>query len=107
MQVNLDLAPARAAVLFQAIDKGSVVLFGWVEVGVTEHSAIVVGPRLYGCRVLAAPVFQSALLLSAMGIGCDGFGSKRRLKVIGDGDNQVNRPRVGPARHKALLNICR
>jgi hypothetical protein len=55
--VNLDLSPARAAVFFEPIDQGRFVLFGWIKVSVTEWPAIVIGPRLDGFRVLAAPVF--------------------------------------------------
>jgi hypothetical protein len=105
MQVNLNLAPARAAVILEAIDQGSVVLFGWIEVGVAERLAIIIGPRSHGCRVLATPFFQTPLLFIAVG-QCPGrLRSNCRLEVIGYSDDQVDRAQIWLPSKTALPDV--
>jgi hypothetical protein len=55
MQVNFDFAPTRLTMLFQAIDQGSVVLFGGIEVRVAQRLSIIVRPRLNRRRVPPTP----------------------------------------------------
>src|SRR2546425_11212931 len=55
VQVDLDLTPARVAVLGQAVDQGLVVLLGRIEVRVTHGPTIGVTPTADGPPIVPAP----------------------------------------------------
>src|SRR3989442_2119119 len=92
VQVDLDLTPARAAVLGQAVDQGLVVLLGWIEVGVTHGATISVTPTADGLRILRAPLLKTTLLLIHARV-CFGLRRDRWFEVIGHSHHDVDHPR--------------
>ena len=92
MQVNLNFSPTGIAELRQLLDQTPVILFGRIEIGVNEGTAIAVAPRICELRILSKPEINPPLLLVVRSVTRSILCDNRRLKVIGNRNDQVNSP---------------
>src|SRR2546425_11123993 len=63
VEVNLDLAPARPAMLGQPVDENLVVLLRRVEIGGAQWEVVGITPRADRRRIFRAPLLHPAFLL--------------------------------------------
>jgi hypothetical protein len=106
VQVSLNFAPARFAVLGEAVNEAALILFRGIEVGVNKGKAIGVTIGVEKSWVFAAPEFEAALLFIVRGAGLAVFWNEGRFEVIGERDDQMDRAARGTAR-EALPGIIR
>src|SRR5450755_864055 len=93
MQMNLDLSPARMAMLRDHFQQSLVVLLRGIEIRMNKGTAIMVAPAIDRFRIFAAPPLDPPLLFWArnplLTIGrVDGW-----FKVIRHRDDQMHGPR--------------
>src|SRR4051794_26567685 len=93
MQMNLDLAPPAVTMVSQAFDQRTVVLLCWIEISVNERASLCVAPLAEGVGILAAPFFQSPLLLRIRHTGRAVSHINGRLKMISQGNDQMRASR--------------
>jgi|SRR6266545_4209463 len=90
VQMNLDLAPAGAAMLSEALNNSPLVLFRWKKVGVTEMPTISVSERRHRRRVVLAPCLKPFFLLVKTGV--DVFSGTRDegwFEMVCDRDDEM------------------
>jgi hypothetical protein len=106
MQVSLNFAPARFAVLGEAVDEATFILFRGIKVGVDKGKAVGVTEGIKKSWVFAAPEFKAAFLFSVGGTGLAVFWNESGFEVIGEGDDEMGRS-AGSAARQALPGIIR
>ncbi|PYO49973.1 MAG: hypothetical protein DMD84_16900 [Candidatus Rokuibacteriota bacterium] len=108
MQVNLDLAPAAVVTMRgEAVDEPLVVFLRGKEIRVPEGAAVGVTPRADHRGIGAAPALDAAFLLVGGRADAGRAGNDRGLEVVGQGQDQVHRPRRVRAANEALPPVGR
>ena len=87
VQVNLDFAPPRVAVLGQSIDQIRIAIFSGIKIRVAQGPAIMIAPALDCHGILAAPSLYPALLLSCTHWRPGSGTTIHRLKMIGNAND--------------------
>src|ERR1700682_2683259 len=105
--MDFNFSPTLFAMVSQAFDKVSIILFSGVEISMTEGSTIGIAPLVDGLRNLFAPVFQAAFLFAFVRTSSSIVRNDGRFKVIGNGENQMSRLTVSVAPCDPLPQICR
>jgi len=92
MKVNLNFAPPFFAVVREAFDQHSVVLFGWIKVSMAEREPVGVAPGVENLRIIATPPLDPPLLLIVARSRRTRPRNDGRLKMIGQAYDQMDRP---------------
>jgi hypothetical protein len=90
VKMNLQFAVSAPAMVRKPFNQGTVILLCRIEVRMHERTSVVITPGVDNPGILAAPSLESALLLGERGARLPVVGNNRRLKVIRQGDYQVN-----------------
>src|SRR5690348_5677395 len=90
VKMNLHFAVSAPAMFRKPFDQGTVILLCRIEVRMRERTSFVITPGVDNPGILPAPSFESALLLDERGACLSVVGNNRRLKVIRQGDHQVD-----------------
>src|SRR5580693_6755905 len=91
MEMDLDFAPARVAMLRYHLDQATVVLLRGIKVGVNKWAAVMVPPAVHCFRIFTPPPLQPTLLLGTRNALVTVFRIDGRLEMIGHRDHKVHR----------------
>jgi hypothetical protein len=91
MQVDFYFAPTGVTMLSEAIKQIPVVLLGWVEISMPKGKPIMIAPFPHRSWVFSAPTFQPSFLHVLLGVASQGVRDVRRLEVVRQGNDQMNR----------------
>src|SRR5258708_294888 len=92
VQVNFNLSPTAMTQIGKALNQASVVLFGRIEVRMTEPVTIAVTKTLKISWIFLAPILQSPFLNVLRRVSGVMSGNGARLEMVGDGNDQVQLP---------------
>jgi hypothetical protein len=102
MKMNLNFAPPFFAVVRQAFDQHSVVLFRWIKVSVAERETVGVAPGVENLRIIATPPLDPPLLHIVARPRRTRPRNDSRLKMIGQTYDQMDRPAASLAPRQPL-----
>src|SRR5487761_428697 len=103
--MNFYFAPTGPAMLCQPLNEAAIILLGRIEISVKEWTPILVPPAVHQKRVFPAPSLETLLLDATAGVLSRRVRTDRRLKMVGQGDDQVRRPRAFRTAHRPLPDV--
>jgi hypothetical protein len=92
MQMDFYLAPTGVAMISQALQMASIILFGRIKIRVHQRSPVAVTPRFYSFRILSTPPLEPPFLFVVGSARLPVPRHNRRFKVIGERKDKVNFP---------------
>jgi len=93
MKMNFSFAPARMAMLGQHLNQLFVVLLGRIKIGVNQSTTVMVAQLINHLRIFSKPCLLAPQLLVARHALVAARRIEGGLKMIGEAEDDVDRPR--------------